>query len=150
MYFCEMILLNFHCPLTFLCNSRLWWPPSNAKEVGIVTKEVDTITKLFWAKVYFSKCSYPKCIFAKCTRLACILSFASLFCLRFCQICDRLLLVKAKQGSHHLFEKEAQVGGRRMREAAMITLVKNIIFSLFFLFLQIFAIMLTITLPQDK
>ena len=25
------------------------------------------------------KCIYPKCIFAKCTRLACLLSFASLF-----------------------------------------------------------------------
>ena len=24
-------------------------------------------------------CIYPKCIFAKCTRLACLLSFASLF-----------------------------------------------------------------------
>ena len=27
----------------------------------------------------FPKCIYPKCIFAKCTRLACLLSFASLF-----------------------------------------------------------------------
>ena len=29
-------------------------------------------------KCIFSKCIYPKCIFAKCTRLACLLSFASL------------------------------------------------------------------------
>ena len=27
----------------------------------------------------FPKCFYPKCIFAKCTRIACLLSFASLF-----------------------------------------------------------------------
>ena len=26
------------------------------------------------------KCIYPKSIFSKCTRLACLLSFASLFC----------------------------------------------------------------------
>ena len=30
----------------------------------------------------FPKCIYPKCIFAKCTRLACLLSFASLFSLK--------------------------------------------------------------------
>ena len=29
-------------------------------------------------KCIFPKCMYPKCIFAKCTRLACLLSFASL------------------------------------------------------------------------
>ena len=80
-----VILLNFHCPWTFLFNSHLWWPPSNAKEVATVTKEVDTITKevaaitkLFEPKCIFPKCNYPKCIFAKCTRLACLLSFASL------------------------------------------------------------------------
>ena len=28
---------------------------------------------------FFPKCVYPKCIFAKCTRLACLLSLASLF-----------------------------------------------------------------------
>ena len=33
---------------------------------------------IFW-KCIFQKCIYPKCIFAKCTRLACLLSFASLF-----------------------------------------------------------------------
>ena len=32
---------------------------------------------IFW-KCNFQKCIYPKCIFAKCTRLACLLSFASL------------------------------------------------------------------------
>ena len=30
-------------------------------------------------KSIFPKCNYAKCIFAKCTRLACLLSFASLF-----------------------------------------------------------------------
>ena len=29
--------------------------------------------------VFIFKCIFPKCIFAKCTRLACLLSFASLF-----------------------------------------------------------------------
>ena len=33
----------------------------------------------FEPKCIFPKCNYPKCIFAKCTRLACLLSFASLF-----------------------------------------------------------------------
>ena len=32
-----------------------------------------------FSKCIFLKCFYPKCIFAKCTRLACLLSFASLF-----------------------------------------------------------------------
>ena len=32
-----------------------------------------------FSKCIFSKCTYPKCIFAKCTRLACVLSFTSLF-----------------------------------------------------------------------
>ena len=31
------------------------------------------------AEMLFPKCIYPKCIFAKCTRLACLLSFTSLF-----------------------------------------------------------------------
>ena len=30
-------------------------------------------------KCIFPRCVYSKCIFAKCTRLACLLSFASLF-----------------------------------------------------------------------
>ena len=34
---------------------------------------------VFIFKCIFPKCIYPKCIFAKCTRLACLLSFASLF-----------------------------------------------------------------------
>ena len=29
--------------------------------------------------MYFSMCIFPNCIFVKCTRLACLLSFASLF-----------------------------------------------------------------------
>ena len=29
--------------------------------------------------IFFPACIYPKCIFARCTRLACLLSFASLF-----------------------------------------------------------------------
>ena len=36
----------------------------------------------FEPKCIFPKCNYPKCIFAKCTRLACLLSFASLFPMR--------------------------------------------------------------------
>ena len=35
--------------------------------------------KVYFLKCIFPKCIYPKCIFAKCTRLACLLSFASLF-----------------------------------------------------------------------
>ena len=34
---------------------------------------------MYFLKCIFLKCNYPKCIFAKCTRLACLLSFASLF-----------------------------------------------------------------------
>ena len=34
---------------------------------------------MYFLKCIFLKCFYPKCIFAKCTRLACLLSFASLF-----------------------------------------------------------------------
>ena len=34
---------------------------------------------MYFLKCIFLKCLYPKCIFAKCTRLACLLSFASLF-----------------------------------------------------------------------
>ena len=34
---------------------------------------------MYFLKCIFLKCFYPKCIFAKCTRLACPLSFASLF-----------------------------------------------------------------------
>ena len=34
---------------------------------------------MYFSKCIFLKCFYPKCIFAKCTRLACLLSFASLF-----------------------------------------------------------------------
>ena len=35
---------------------------------------------MFFPKTHvFPKCIFPKCIFAKCTRLACLLSFASLF-----------------------------------------------------------------------
>ena len=34
---------------------------------------------VFIFKCIFPKCIYPKCIFARCTRLACLLSFASLF-----------------------------------------------------------------------
>ena len=33
---------------------------------------------MYFFKCIFPKCVYPKCIFAKCTRLACLLSFASL------------------------------------------------------------------------
>ena len=34
---------------------------------------------VFISKCIFPKCIHPKCIFVKCTRLACLLSFASLF-----------------------------------------------------------------------
>ena len=34
---------------------------------------------MYFLKCIFLKCFYPKCIFAKSTRLACLLSFASLF-----------------------------------------------------------------------
>ena len=34
---------------------------------------------MYFLMCIFLKCFYPKCIFAKCTRLACLLSFASLF-----------------------------------------------------------------------
>ena len=37
------------------------------------------IFKCFFQSVFIPKCIYPKCISAKCTRLACLLSFASLF-----------------------------------------------------------------------
>ena len=37
------------------------------------------IFKCIFFKCIFPKCIYPKCIFVKCTRLACLLSFASLF-----------------------------------------------------------------------
>ena len=35
--------------------------------------------KLIFPKCIFPKCIHPKCMSAKCTRLACLLSFASLF-----------------------------------------------------------------------
>ena len=35
--------------------------------------------RVYFFNVYFPMCIYPKCMFAKCTRLACLLSFASLF-----------------------------------------------------------------------
>ena len=35
---------------------------------------------MYLLKCIFLKCFFPKCILAKCTRLACLLSFASLFC----------------------------------------------------------------------
>ena len=55
-------------------------PPTITKEVATITKKVDTITKeVDTIKCIFPKCNYPKRIFAKCTRLACRLSFASLF-----------------------------------------------------------------------
>ena len=43
-------------------------------------------------KCIFLKCFYPKCIFAKCTRLACLLSFGSLFYLRHFWIKDIFLI----------------------------------------------------------
>ena len=36
-----------------------------------------------FSRCIFPKCIYPKCIIAKCTRLACLLSFASLFSSKF-------------------------------------------------------------------
>ena len=45
---------------------------------------------VFIFKCIFPKCIYPKCIFAKCTRLACLLSFASLF---FHDVCSHLHLL---------------------------------------------------------
>ena len=40
--------------------------------------------------LYFLKCILPKCILAKCSRLACLLSFASLF---FHDVCSHLHLL---------------------------------------------------------
>ena len=47
-----------------------------AQDCKIKSKVVE---EMYFLKCIFLKCSYPKCIFAKYTRLACLLSFASLF-----------------------------------------------------------------------
>ena len=36
-------------------------------------------TTFFGPRCILPKCNFPQCVFAKCTRLACFLSFASLF-----------------------------------------------------------------------
>ena len=56
-------------------------PTQSTGPFDIAVQPSSLMKKLFVAKVYFSKC-----IFAKCTRLACLLSFASLFLLSSCWV----------------------------------------------------------------
>ena len=51
--------------------------PKSFFSKGISSKFI--FLKCIFFKCIFPKCIYSKCIFAKCTRLACLLSFASLF-----------------------------------------------------------------------
>ena len=41
----SVTLSDFKSLVALLCNSRLWWPHSNASGVPTIPKEVDTITK---------------------------------------------------------------------------------------------------------
>ena len=50
------------------------------KIAEVMRKVAEVMWRLcIFQSVFFPKCLYPKCIFAKCARLACLLSFASLF-----------------------------------------------------------------------
>ena len=51
------------------------WSPTHS----IGPQLIQLVSKCIPRKFIFPKCIYPKCICAKCTRLACLLSFASLF-----------------------------------------------------------------------
>ena len=58
------------------------------RKIAEVMRKVAEI--MYFLKCIFPKCVYPKCIFAKCTRLACLLSFASLLS-SYLTICAALL-----------------------------------------------------------
>ena len=67
-----MILLNFHCRWTFLCNKCIF--RKCIFRNCIFGKCI--FRKCFFPKRIFPKFNYSKCIFAKYTQLACLLSFA--------------------------------------------------------------------------
>jgi len=75
--------------LCLLCLSRVIYEGE-----GYLENILYFLALAFWVlyfsknpKCIFTKCIYPKCIFAKCTRLACLLSFASLVLTEKCSFC---------------------------------------------------------------
>ena len=52
--------------------------PPSPRKLPLSPRRSPPSPSFFEPKCIFPKCNYPKCIFAKCTRLACLLSFASL------------------------------------------------------------------------
>ena len=55
------------------------WSPTHSTGPQTLLSVKHIFQKCIFQKRIFQKCIYLECIFAKCTRLACFLSFASLF-----------------------------------------------------------------------